>query len=246
MKKCGLWIIGFVGIGVSNPAAKLHVQGNGFFNGDLLIGQFDDNPGLKYKLEFGGYSNSDPLWLARYNASGDASELRMNISDEGGPGDRFVVGWTNFNNGVYNSVMSVSASGVVGIGTTKTNDAGYKLFVETGIRTPKVKVDNSSNWPDYVFHANYRLRPLSEVEQYIKQHGHLPEVLSEEEVKKEGIDLGDNQATLLKKVEELTLYLIEQNKKQENQQKLIEEQRLLLQNQQQRLDELEKKLKEKH
>jgi hypothetical protein len=236
---------GNLGIGTSNPAARLHVEGNGFINGDLTVGQLDHNPGLKYKLDFGGNSNSDPMWLARTNVSGDASELRMSISDDGGAADRFVVGYTPFNTNVFTPLMHVNANGVVGIGTTITTETGYKLFVETGIRTRKVKVD-VLNWADYVFHSNYRLRPLSEVEQYIKQHGHLPEVLSEEEVKNEGIDLADNQATLLKKVEELTLYLIEQNKKQENQQKLIEEQRLLLQSQQQRLDELEKKLKEKH
>jgi hypothetical protein len=85
--------------------------------------------------------------------------------------------------------------------------------VEDGIRTRKVKVDQDTNWPDYVFHSNYRLRPLSEVEAYIQQNHHLPEVPSEEDVRKEGLDLGNNQATLLKKVEELTLYLIDQNKK---------------------------------
>lgn len=236
---------GNLGIGTPSPAAKLHVEGNGFINGDLTVGQLDHNPGLKYKLDFGGNSNSDPMWLARNNVSGDASELRMSISDDGGAADRFVVGYTPFNTNVFTPLMHVNANGVVGIGTTITTETGYKLFVETGIRTRKVKVD-VLNWADYVFHSNYRLRPLSEVEQYIKQHGHLPEVQSEEEVKNEGIDLADNQATLLKKVEELTLYLIEQNKKQENQQRLIEEQRLLLQSQQQRLDELEKKLKEKH
>jgi hypothetical protein len=111
--------------------------------------------------------------------------------------------------------MRIGANGNVGIGTDKINDAGYKLFVETGIRTRKVKVDQST-CSDYFFYASYRLRPLSEVEQYIKQYGHLPEVPSAEEVEKNGLDVGDNQATLLKKIEELTLYVIEQNKKQQD------------------------------
>jgi len=196
------------------------------------------------KLDFGRTSNSDPQWIARYNAAADASELRVNISDEGGAADRFVVGWTNFSNNQWNPVMHVNANGVVGIGTTVTTSSDSKLYVAGGVRSTKVKVD-AGPWPDYVFHANYRLRPLSEVEEYIKQHGHLPEVVSEEEVKKDGLDLGDNQATLLKKIEELTLYVIDQNKTQQKQQQLIEEQRLLLQAQQQKLAELEKKLTEK-
>jgi hypothetical protein len=116
--------------------------------------------------------------------------------------------------------MIIDGAGNVGIGTTKVNDANYKLFVETGIRTRKVKVDVST-WADYVFSSSYKLPTLKEVENFIKQHKHLPNVPSEAEVKKEGLDLGENQALLLKKIEELTLYIIEQNKKIESQQSEI-------------------------
>jgi hypothetical protein len=229
---------GSLGIGTLSPIAKLHVEGDGFFNGDLSLGLYDNTLNVTgKKLDFGRTSNSDPQWIARYNVANDASELRVNISDEAGAADRFVIGWTNWSNGVWNSVMHANANGVVGIGTTVTSSSDFKLYVAGGVRSTKVKVD-AGPWPDYVFHTNYRLRPLSEVEQYIKQYGHLPEVPSEEEVKKDGLDLGDNQATLLKKIEELTLYVIEQNKRQENQEKLIK-------SQQERLAELEKQLKEK-
>ena len=115
-----------------------------------------------------------------------------------------------------------TVNGNVGIGTTNINDATYRLYVEKGIRTRKVKVDQAT-WPDFVFHPTYRLRPLSEVAQYIQQYQHLPDMPSAEEVKKEGIDLGDNQAMLLKKIEELTLYIIDLNKQVQDMKKKLEE-----------------------
>lgn len=117
--------------------------------------------------------------------------------------------------------LRIDKNGNVGIGAYDTK--GYRLAVNGDAIFTKVKVKPAGNWPDYVFHANYTLRPLSEVEQYIQQHHHLPEVPSAEEIAKNGLDIGDNQATLLKKIEELTLYVIEQNKNQQIQnQKLLE------------------------
>jgi hypothetical protein len=112
--------------------------------------------------------------------------------------------------GAATTKMHIDANGRVGIGTTSYG-SGYKLYVEEGIRTRKVKVDIQS-WADHVFHPSYSLRPLSEVEKYIKEHKHLPEVPSAQQVLNEGLDLGDNQAALLKKIEELTLYVIQQQK----------------------------------
>jgi hypothetical protein len=105
-------------------------------------------------------------------------------------------------------------SGNVGIGTNQINDTAYKLFVEKGIHTRKIKVDATA-WADYVFDKDYKLPTLPEVDKYIQQNKHLPGVQSTAEVEKNGIDLGENQATLLKKVEELTLYLIELKKDNE-------------------------------
>lgn len=107
---------------------------------------------------------------------------------------------------------NIKATGYMLIGTTSLPAEDAKLAVDGNIYSKKVKV-TQSGWADYVFNDRYRLRPLSEVEQYIQQHHHLPEVPSAAEVEKDGIDLGDNQATLLKKIEELTLYIIEQNKR---------------------------------
>jgi len=138
---------------------------------------------------------------------------------------------------------SFLTNGNVGIGTTDTK--GYKFAVNGSAVFTKVVVKQNQNWPDYVFHNNYNLPSLGEVEQYIQQNHHLPEMPSAAQVEKDGLNLGDNQATLLKKIEELTLYVIEQNKKQQEQQHLIEEQRVLLQQQQQRLEAMEKRLKSK-
>jgi hypothetical protein len=118
---------------------------------------------------------------------------------------------------------NIFSSGKIAIGTTDMVKIGsYSLAVNGDAIFNKVKVKLYTAWPDYVFHSNYPLRPLSEVEKFIQQNKHLPEVPSAREAEENGLDLGDNQAILLKKIEELTLYLIEQNKKIEEQQKRIE------------------------
>jgi len=110
------------------------------------------------------------------------------------------------------SIMRVSSSGRIAIGTTNMADTSFKLFVESGIRTRKVKVDVSS-WADYVFDNGYRLWTLEETEKFIQQHKHLPDVPSAAEVTSKGLDVGESQTLLLRKIEELTLHLIEMNKK---------------------------------
>jgi hypothetical protein len=107
--------------------------------------------------------------------------------------------------------MTITSDGNIGIGTT--DPQGYKLAVDGDAIFTKMKVKTYASWPDYVFHRNYNLRPLMDLEKYIKQNGHLPDVPSASEVEKNGLDVGDNQATLLKKIEELTIYIIDINKK---------------------------------
>jgi hypothetical protein len=100
---------------------------------------------------------------------------------------------------------------------TVTIPAGstYKMAVSGGIITEKVRVatNGTTFWADFVFDKSYKLRTLSEVAQYIKLNKHLPDVPSTAEVTQEGIDLANTQAILLQKIEELTLYVIEQDKK---------------------------------
>jgi hypothetical protein len=103
--------------------------------------------------------------------------------------------------------------GSMGIGLSAgTQPANYKLAVGGDVIAERVVVKLQANWPDYVFKTGYSLRPLSEVEAFVKTNNHLPDVPSEAEIKEKGIDVEQMNATLLKKVEELTLYLIEQQK----------------------------------
>jgi hypothetical protein len=104
-------------------------------------------------------------------------------------------------------------SGTVRIGNV-TTPVGYKLYVEQGILTEKVKVAlaSSAAWADYVFAPNYNLKPLDEVEEYIQANKHLPNIPSATELAKDGLNLGDMQAKQMEKIEELTLYMIEMKK----------------------------------
>ena len=102
--------------------------------------------------------------------------------------------------------MRIDSNGNVGIGTSSPQ---YLLSVNGQIGVKDVIV-TSSGWSDYVFHPGYRLRPLSEVNAYIKANHHLPEIPSEAEVKEKGVSVADMQAKLLAKIEELTLHMIQQ------------------------------------
>ena len=118
------------------------------------------------------------------------------------------------------SALYINNNQQVGIGTT--SPGSFKLAVEGALGARSVKVTLTNPWPDYVFDKSHNLPPLNEVEQFIHQYQHLPEVPTAAEVAKDGVDLGQNQALLLKKVEELTLYLIEQQKQLQLQQKQID------------------------
>ena len=107
--------------------------------------------------------------------------------------------------------------GVIIGGSTVTIPSGstYKLAVGGGILTEKVRVATSGTtlWADFVFEPTFKLKSLNEVEGFIRKNKHLPDVPTTSDVAKNGIDLAETQAILLQKIEELTLYVIEQNKK---------------------------------
>jgi hypothetical protein len=139
--------------------------------------------------------------------------------------------------GVCGNAIQCDGFGNVAIGTSDTK--GYKLAVKGKIVAEEIVVKLSSQWPDYVFSPSYSLLPLLEVEAHIQTHGHLPEVPNAQQVEENGIGLAEMNAILLKKVEELTLYSIEQEKEQEGMRTRIEE----LERQCQRVEDLEQLIK---
>lgn len=101
----------------------------------------------------------------------------------------------------------------------------YGLYVNDGILTSKLKVANvkADDWADYVFAPDYELRPLEEVEQFIEENQHLPGVPSAEDVASDGVDMVAMDSTLLKKIEELTLYMIDIKKENEQLRQQLDE-----------------------
>jgi hypothetical protein len=144
------------------------------------------------------------LFKGAYNNSNEtADEMHLNyVSSSSNPKIRL----SSYIGG-YKTIVSFSGNGNVGIGV---EDAGEKLAVNGLIRSKEVKVE-TINWPDYVFKPNYQLLTFAEIKAFIASNNHLPDLPSAEQVSKEGIRLGEMNAALLKKIEELTLHLIEKD-----------------------------------
>jgi hypothetical protein len=121
-----------------------------------------------------------------------------------------------FCNGHPNVMFFSAATGNVGIGT---NNPTYKLSVLGNIRSTEVVVE--TGWADYVFDKKYKLIPLGEVENYIQHNKHLPDIPSAGEIQKNGLALGEVQTKMMQKIEELTLYIIEANKRLEKLEQLV-------------------------
>ncbi|MBP2830595.1 hypothetical protein J8281_00230 [Aquimarina sp. U1-2] len=197
---------GNVGIGTSTPRDKLSINGNLSVSGSI-------NTADQYVGELKFYNT--------YATSGiHAASIGVKTRKSGsGPSDYSNIVFNTWNG--YNTLsekMRISDNGNVGIGTT-TPDA--KLAVNGKIHAKEVKID-LSGWPDYVFEEEYKLASLKEVENHIAEKGHLPNIPSAKQVQKDGIQLGEMNVKLLEKIEELTLYMIEQNKKTEQLQKEVE------------------------
>jgi len=108
-------------------------------------------------------------------------------------------------------MMRITENGNIAIGATTPGD--YKLAVKGNIRAEEVVVELMDSWPDYVFEADYPLMQLDELQSFISENNHLPDVPNARQISEEGISLGEMNALLLKKVEELTLYILKQDKR---------------------------------
>lgn len=195
-----------LGVGISDPKQRLHVRSGNLYidngeNGKILFPRHDLTIGTvansynhnRIKFKPGGSSSGalqSTIYMYTANSTTSFSE-KVRITTSG----------TSFFKG-----------GSVGIGTG--NVGSYRLAVNGKIRAKEVVVE--TDWSDFVFEPDYEMLTLPEVETFISKNGHLPDVPSEEEVIENGVSVGKMESTLLQKIEELTLYLIEQNKKIES------------------------------
>ena len=212
---------GYLGVN-ANPAAEFHVAGGGVslnaggasvpFTGDVIIQANSGGRSLSSgaELEFAIPANTDGtnIWgqariatVAGTINSGDATGTLVMGTRRSYNKTGAGVGW------YYGDDLVIDGNGRVGINTPNTQ--GYQLAVNGSAICTQMVVKNYANWPDYVFDSAYRAMPLDTLSAYIAAHRHLPDMPSAEDIQKKGVDVGEMDKLLLKKVEELTLYVEE-------------------------------------
>jgi hypothetical protein len=213
-----------VGIGTNSPLGGLHMlTGGGRNSNATFILERSDLPisNQRNKLTIGISSNMFtsptvlPAGSCAFTLSNPYSVSDMAFSTNQNAPQLIIKQNGNVGIGTINPLQKFDVqNGAVRIGNV-TTPVGYKLYVETGILTEKIKValKTSVEWADYVFEKDYKLKSLDEVEKFAKANKHLPGVPSAEEiVKNGGIDVNEMFAKQMEKIEELTLYLIEMKK----------------------------------
>ena len=214
---------GYVGIGTTSPGYKLDVNGQGQLVQNLFI-------------KSNGVNSSE---IILYKQNGTYYDIVGNNS-----------GFQIYNGESNHAVINTDANDNVGIGTNDTK--GYKFAVNGNFIATAVTVKLYANWPDYVFKPTYKLPSLTAVKTYIGKNRHLPEMPSAQEVAKNGVNLGEIVKIQTKKIEELTLYLIDKDKELKElkqqmlliqiQQSELKQQKQLSQAQQNQIDELRKQV----
>ena len=180
-------VYGKLGVGTTTPSTELEVNGIMKLTssyGYLTIGSMDANY-VHFNTNMSAYHFDKPLYLQSTTIRGTGNALMF---------------YTH-----TNTLGITILHDRVGIGTQNPQ---YKLDVKGGIRAQEVVVE--TNGADFVFADDYQLRPLSEVEAFITENKHLPEIQSAQEMQENGVSVSELQTKLLQKIEELTLYLIQQ------------------------------------
>ncbi len=189
-----VWTNSNVGIGTTAPAERLDIGSFSALSDNYLkISNGDQNAyvaGIKLRGSYDSYG------------------FTIKLENDGTGGARLNFVRHSASTTGISAFMIHRDTGNVGIGTTNPQ---YKLAVNGNIGAQDIIVTNTG-WSDYVFRPGYRLRPLTEVSAFIQANHHLPDIPTEAEVKEKGVSLGDMQAKLLAKVEELTLHAIQQQK----------------------------------
>lgn len=216
-----LGVNGNIGIGTSTPLEKLHIQNGNFlvssnnYTTNTIMGAVKISH-TAYPAAYAGIAGMtngggvDQLDLLFYTAFGSATEKMRIMSNSGyvGIGTATPAAKLDVNGNIFsNGKVAIGTTDLVKIGTNSLAVNGSAIFTKA-----KVAI-YATAWPDYVFSPNYKLTTLDSLEQFIQLNKHLPEMPTAQDVEKNGLDLGDNQTLLLKKIEELTLIVIEQNKR---------------------------------
>ncbi len=191
-------ISGNIGIGMESPQYKLDVNGDIRSKNMILPSGFQLSRDLTDNFTYQGKSMGQYAfaWMSDSWYAGGGT-----LWQSGYAGIKFFTGGSNR--------MGIDVKGNVGIGVDNPQN---KLEVAGTIRATEVKIE-ALPWADFVFAKDYKLRSLEEVKAHIDDHKHLPDIPSEAEVKENGVSLGEMQAKLLQKIEELTLYVIQQDAK---------------------------------
>ncbi len=185
---------GNVGVGTFDPTSRLHVSSGTSGDAILMLEADTDN------------NDEADNPMMQFRQDGGAIGVNLGFSDENFGANVFGIGTKSGNTESWDTFTVNPQTGNVGIGT---NDAGTdKLAVNGTIHAREVRVD-LTGWPDYVFKSNYNLPTLEEVQEHIKEKGHLPNIPSAQEIETNGIKLGEMNKLLLEKIEEQMLYILQ-------------------------------------
>lgn len=194
-------------------------QGNAFFNRKVSVGTASPYSSTTLHLK----SDADSPWS--FVSEAKSNSRIIGLSHDGANGMVSVsyfgdIGFSPLQFRTSNIPrMTIDVNGNIGVGTISPSE---KLTVHGTIYGKEVKVDLSVPGPDYVFENDYNLPSLQELQKFIDRYKHLPEIPSAKEMESNGIELGVMNMLLLKKIEELTLYVIELKKENEKQDEVIQ------------------------